>query len=394
MAGNQREMQRREKRAKKDKRNRIIIWIIIAVIVAVLAVMKICEININSVKNHFTDENGNFTLSNGVVEDNFPYNLDASKNVVLKAVNNKISIITPTSFTVLNSSDASEEYTFNHGYSNPIVTSCGSYSLIYDQGAKKMRLDTTSDNVYETDSSNSILCADVAKNGTVVYATTSKDKKSDIIVINKSLSEKLKHSISYGYIIAVAINDNASKIAFAAVNSKDAQLKTMLYTMNVSSGEIQGEFEIAQGNILNIEYAGSKLMVVGDDFIGCITGQKNYEDVFKPGTINNICFTYTPSMDLVLVYNDYNNSTDNKLVKIKGTKVKTEINVAGNVKSVSASSSLVSVLTNNEIITYNLSNGEEKEKIQVDDSVKAICRMGSDVFVHRQSLIDRIEAEK
>ncbi|MGN0521636.1 MAG: DUF5711 family protein [Eubacterium sp.] len=393
MAGNQREMQRREKRAKKDKRNRIIIWIIIALIVVVLAVMKVCEININSVKNHFTDENGNFTLTNGVVTDNFPYNLDSSSNVVLKPVNNKIGILTPTAFTVLDSSDATEEYSFDHGYSNPIISSSGVYSLIIDQGAKMFRLDTTSDNVYQSEAKNNILCADVAKNGTVVYATTSSEKKSEIYVITKSLKEKLHYSVSYGYVIAVAVNDTAGKIAFAAVNSENAQLKTMLYTMDASTGEIKGEFDITSGNIADLEYSGRNLIVVGDNFAGMVSNQKKYEQIYKSGDINTVCFTYTPSKGLILVYNDYINSTDNNLVYIKNGKIKTDIKISGNIKAVSASSSLVSVLTGNEIITYNISNGEEKKKSKVDDSVKSICSMGSDVFVHRQSLVDRNEAE-
>ncbi len=393
MAGNQREMHRREKRAKRDKKNRMIIWIIIALIVVVLAVMKICEVNINSVKNHFTDENGNFTLTNGVVEDNFPYNLDASGNVVLKPVNNKLGVLTPGSFSVLNSSDAEVEYTFEHGYSNPIISTCGIYSLIYDQGAKKFRLDTTSANVYESETKNSVICADVAKNGTAVYAENAGSNKSDICVISKSLEEKLRYSVSYGYVIAVAINDSADKIAFAAVNSENAQLKTKLYTMNISGGEIKGEFEIGAGNIIDLEYSGRGLVVLGDNFAGRVSNQKKYEEILKTGTINTVCYTYTPSGDLVLVYNDYDHSTDNKLVRIKNSSVKKSIDVTGNVKAVSASSGLVSVLTNSEIITYNLSNGTQKEKSKTDDSVKTICRMGSDVFIHRQSLIDRNEAE-
>ena len=50
MAGNQREMRKKELKAKKDRKNKTIIWIIIAIVVAVLIVMKVCEININTVK--------------------------------------------------------------------------------------------------------------------------------------------------------------------------------------------------------------------------------------------------------------------------------------------------------------------------------------------------------
>ena len=73
--------------------------------------------------------------------------------------------------------------------------------------------------------------------------------------------------------------------------------------------------------------------------------------------------------------------------------IKTEISIDSNVKSVTASSSLISVLTNSEVISYSISSGEEKGKFTVDDSVNSICRMGSEVFLNKQSVIDRGEAD-
>ena len=90
----------------------------------------------------------------------------------------------------------------------------------------------------------------------------------------------------------------------------------------------------------------------------------------------------------------YSNSTENVIAYIKKNgQLKREISVSGNIKSVSAGSSLVSVLTNSEIISYNLSDGEEKSRLSTDDSARSICCMGSEIFIHRQSLIDRSEAE-
>ena len=75
MAGNQREMHKKELKAKKDKKNKTIIWIIIAIIVAILVVMKICEININTVKEHFTDSNGKISVSQDINKNNYDIKL-------------------------------------------------------------------------------------------------------------------------------------------------------------------------------------------------------------------------------------------------------------------------------------------------------------------------------
>ncbi|MGN1329622.1 MAG: DUF5711 family protein [Eubacterium sp.] len=395
MAGNQREMQKKEKRARRDRKNKIIVWIIIAIIVVALAAMKICEININSVKEHFTDADGNFTISQGVTKDNFPYNIDSSKNVTLKEVNKKIGILTPTSFTVLDSKDADVKYSFDHGYSNPIIKSSGIYTLIFDQGDKKMRLDTTSNNVYENEAKTSVFCADVAKNGSVVYAAASKEKKCDIYVYGKSLKEQLYYSTSDGYVVAVAINDSGNKISFVTVNSENAQLKSTLYTMSVGENEIKEKIELPLGNVIDIEYSSNNVYVIGDSFLSVIDNQKKAETVYEQGSISTVAYTFTPSNELVLVYNSYTNSTDNVIARVKPNgKIRKEGKVSGNVKAVSASSSVVSILTGNEIVSFKLSNLEETGSTAVDDSVRSICRMGTEIFVHRQSLIDRSEAEE
>ncbi|MDD6728019.1 MAG: DUF5711 family protein [Eubacteriales bacterium] len=394
MADNQREMQRREKKAKKDRKNKIIIWSVIAVVIVILAVMKICEVNINSVKDRFTDADGNFTISQGVSEGNFPYNIDSSKNVVIKNVNKKLGVLTPLSFTVLDSNDAESEYSFEHGYSSPILKTSGIYTLIYDQGAKNMRLDTTSKAMYEMQTNNTIFCADVAKNGSVVYACASDEKKCDVHVLSKTRKELLSYSTSEGYIVAAAINDSGNKIAFVTVKSENAQLKYVLTTMNVGSDEVKASTTLPLGNVVELKYSSSNIYVVGDDYLAVVKNQKELEIVFDHSQINTVSYTFTPSNELVLVYNSYANSTENVVARISSNgKVKKETKLTGTVKSISASSNAVSIYADNEITTLKLSNLEKSGSITTDDSIKSICRMGSEVFVHRQSLIDRSEAE-
>ena len=54
-------------------------------------------------------------------------------------------------------------------------------------------------------------------------------------------------------------------------------------------------------------------------------------------------------------------------------------------------SSLVRVLTGNGISGIVFSSGEVKENIETDDSVKSVLRIGSTVYVQKQSLIDRCD---
>lgn len=394
MAGNQREMRKREVKAKKDRRNKTVVWIIIAIVVAILIVMKVCEININTIKEHFTDSDGKLSVSQDIDKNNYPYNLDSSQNVIVKNINNKLGVLTPTSFTVLDTKKAVAKYTFDHGYSNPVIKSSGIYSLLIDQGSTQMRLDNTSENVYEHQFDSDILCGDVAKNGNVAVASLSGDKLCNVTVYNKSLDKKMSYDLDYGYIVDVAINNSGSKIAFVAVNSKNAQLKVKLYTMNLGTDEPKAEIDLPSCNVTDIKYNSDNLYIVADNYIGIVSNQKKLKTIFECGKINTVCYTFTPNDELVLAYNGYSNSTDNKIVRVRANGLsKSETTVSGSIRCISASSSVVSVLTNSNIITYSLNNMKQKKKSAVDDSVKSICQMGSSVFVHRQSLIDRSESD-
>lgn len=389
MAGNQREMERREKREKKDKRNRIIIWIIIAVIIAVLAIMKIFEINVNSIKEKFTDENGGFSLTGSVENKNLPYNIDASQNVKLINFNNRLGVLTPGSFTVLDGKTADEEYTFAHGYSNPVLASGGIYSLVYDQGGNNYRIDTVSQSVYEEVLDSTILCADVAKNGAAAIATASKEKLCDIKVFSLSLEKKLDISISDGYIIDIAVSDNGKQVAAVAARSADADLITTVMFFN-TDGTQGASVELPSGSPADIRFDGKSVWVVGDTYIGVIKNGK-YSEVFEQGSVNVQCFNYSSSGDLVAAFSDYSNSVDCTVAYIKsGGKIKSQFRCESGIKAISATDTLASVLTADSIISYNLKNGEEKQRADVSDSVKTICRLGSTVYVHKQSVIDAV----
>lgn len=393
MADNQRKMQREEKRLKKDRRNKIIIWTLIAVVVIVLAVMRVCEININSVKEHFTDENGKLSISDGVGEDSFPYSVDYTKNVILANVNNRLGVLTPSSFTVINSSNGSCEYTFEHGYSNPVMKASGVYTLVFDQGADSFRLDTTGGAVYEKKSESTLFCGDVSKNGSVAIATASKTKRCDFLVYDNTMNLKFSESVSDGYVISVALSDNGKKLAVAWVDSVNAGLSTTVTVYNVKSGEREAEIKLPQGSMADLRFSGKNIFVVGDSYAGVIKNDR-YVDIYKIGEMQTVCFDYTPSGELVLVHNSFDNSTSNVVSIIKSSgKIKTEIKVSGNVKDVSAASSVVTVLTGNKLYSFASANGKEKSATDCDESVNSICRLGSEVFCHRQTNIDKCDGD-
>lgn len=389
MASEQRAEERRERKREKDIKTRRIVWIVLAVLVVIIIVMKLCEIDYNQMKSVLS---GGTQAVSDKLDGDFPYTLDSSDKVSVQQQGSRLAVLTSSSVSVLDPGDANVEFTAVHGYANPIMKVSKSYLVTFDQGGKKLRLDYSGENLYEINSKTSVLCADVADNGNVAYATTSEEKRSDVYILSKTQDEKLKYSVSYGFVTNIAVSDNGKKVAFLAMNSQDAKLMSKLYLMNAGDSEPYAEFDISGSTILDIEFDSNKLFVIGNDFLSVVSGD-DMKSVIKQGSMNTVCFDYMPGGELVLAYNIYNNSTSNSIVRVSSSgSVKSTISVDGTIKDISCSSSEVSVLFSDSIVTYKLSSAEQVSKIECTDLVRSITRMSSSLFVQSQSLLDKEDA--
>jgi hypothetical protein len=392
MPSHERENARKEKQRKTESKIKRIIWIVLIIIIIALIIMKVCEIDFSSVKNRISSGS---SISMTADENAYPFTIDSSKSVNIYSLNDKLGVLTDLSMTVLNPSDANVLYTFNHGYSNPIIKCSGTYYCLIDQGANRIRLDTVSENIYETKTDDSILIADVSKNGTVIYATKSDDAKSTIFVYSKALKKQMEFDVNTGYVVAVAIDSSGKKCAYAVVNSKDAKLVTTVYTINVGDDEEKASFEFSDTDAMDLHYSNSgDLYFVGLDCVSVITSQKNQKEVYKKGTVNTVCFGYTDDNELVYVYSDYSESNVNTVAHINSSgKIKTSFEINQKVKYVSSSSNEICILLSNKVEVYSLTKGNLKNTYKCDETVGNVRKMSTKVFVNRQQLIDILESD-
>lgn len=385
MEAEDRQALRRERKRQKDKRVRRIVWIVLVILLVGIAILKLCEVDFSHL--------GSSDSSASVLSDNFPYTLDGSDGVTVHKQGTKLAVLTDSSVTVLNPSDGKEEFTAVHGYANPITAASDSYLVTYDQGGSKLRLDYSGENLYEIENENGFLCADVADDGKVVYAAQSTEKRSDIQVITKTRADKMQYGLSYGFVTNIAIRDNGSQVAFVAMNSKDAHLQPKLYLMRIKDTEPYASIDLPAAQVLDIAYRGSSLYVVGSTFVSVVNGDK-LETVLKNGETQTVAYDYNGSGDLVLAYSSYSNATQNTVARITADgKIESPFTVKGTIKDLSASGSRVAVLFADKIKVYKLSDGSVVHTADCTDAVRSITMMSSNVFVQRQSIIEKEETK-
>ncbi len=389
MASNERENARREKIEKKNKRNRTVIWVILIIVVAILLVLKACEIDFDAVKARFTDSNGKFTLSATADVDSYPYTLDSSDVIEMNMYNDKLNVLTDTSLTVINPANAKKMYSFDHGFAEPILSHCGNYFCMIDQGGTRLRLDTNKDSKYEMNLDNPVLVADVAKNGNVIYATAADDCKSQVVVTTSSLKKVFTYKANEGYVTDVAIDPSGKRVAVVTVNSVNAGLVSTVSTFSISDEKPKAQFKYEGTNILDIHYSSSRLFVVGDDCLSVITSYKNKKDVLKAGHSDVRQFYYTDNGGLAIDYAKYENSVENTISYISSSgKIKNEISLKKRITSLSVTSNKIVVLFDDCVNVYSLRNGEKKKSFSVEEGTKSAILIGNNLYVHRGQLIE------
>ena len=391
MPSQKRVNERKEKELKNELKTKRIIWIVLILVVFALIIMRICEVDFKEIKNRFFDENGHLTFSMTTNEDAYPFALSSSGGVKVEPIGDKLSILNDTTMSVINPSDAKVIYTFSHGYANPVIRYAGNYYCLIDQGATRLRLDRANKNVFETKTDLPIVCADVSKNGNVVYITREQNGKSHLTLINSTLKKLMTIEIDNGYAIYCAIDSSGKKIAYATANSKGADFITTVYTINAGDDEPRGSFEFKNSSLMDLHYAtASDLYYISTTGVYTIRGQKRLHETFKDKSVNTVCFNYTKDNELVYVYSKYTSANENKLVYINSSgRVKTEIDLKQKPKYISASNEIC-ILFSDKIVTYSITKGEAKKTYKCDDSITSANKISTKIFISRQKLIDVI----
>ena len=392
MPSNERENQRIERKKLKDKKIKKIIWIVLAVIVLLLIVLKICEIDFADIKNRVNSD----SISSSVDSDAYPYSVDVRKDSEMQMVNGKFYALTDTSVVSIDPVSGNTGYTFDHGYASPVLKSNGNYTCLFDRGGTRVRLDSTTKNLYEKTLDRNLITAVVSKNGTIVYSAFCDDAKSKIVVINKNESKKLEYEVNDGYVTTLAVNSNASKFAFTSVNSKDAFLSSTVHIFNMSNEEMTFEKEFKKSDILDLHFTDSNnLYIVGSDFLSIVKSGKNVEYILKQGSISTVNYCYTSSNELLINYSDFSNSSKSKLDYVKSNgNIKTSIPLKSASKGITSNSNEITVLFHNKICVYSLTSGELKHSVNCDTSVNSAYSLSSRIYVQYGQCIDVIKKDK
>lgn len=388
MPSNERINKRKEQKRKKDKKTKIIVWTILFIALFTMIIMKVCEIDLNSIKSAITQEASVSSAGN------YPFIAEGS-NAKLDVVNNKFVVFTDSGVDVINIQNGKKLYSFEHGYASPANTYSANYICIYDRAGTRLRLDSPSKNLYELSLNKPLITATVSDNGTVAYSTFSDSSKSKIVILSKNRNTKAELDISDGYVTAIALNSNASKCSYVTVSSVNGEFVSTVHTISVGSNNEISKFEYKNSDILNLKFSAyDRIYVVGNDFLSIIKGQKEQNQVFEQGSISTLNYCYTDDDELVINYSEYENSQSTVISFVKSSgKIKTSIDTQSEPKYVSTGANRITALYSNSYSVYSLTDGELKQSASCDSSVNSIHSISSKAYVQYGQYVDLLDKQ-
>ena len=189
--------------------------------------------------------------------------------------------------------DAANELIWNQTYemSSPKLDTCGNYLSIYDKGGTKIYILTPTKLVGSIETTMQIQQVCVAEQGTVAVLMK-KDKAAYLALYDRegnSLAEGEIHGQNGGYPIAIALSNDAVKLAVSMININEGSVKSTIAFYNYGTvGQNEIDHCVGVNNyddmvIPEMEFTSNDRMVAFGDTKAVI-----FEGVQKPQAIAEI----------------------------------------------------------------------------------------------------------
>ena len=189
--------------------------------------------------------------------------------------------------------DAANELIWNQTYemSSPKLDTCGNYLSIYDKGGTKIYILTPTKLVGSIETTMQIQQVCVAEQGTVAVLMK-KDKAAYLALYDRegnSLAEGEIHGQNGGYPIAIALSNDAVKLAVSMININEGSVKSTIAFYNYGTvGQNEIDHCVGVNNyddmvIPEMEFTSNDRMVVFGDTKAVI-----FEGAQKPQAIAEI----------------------------------------------------------------------------------------------------------
>ncbi len=370
--------------AKSAKTLKLLAIILVVLLLIVLAAGQFGGVTFSTISDQIRTSIAGFGSGDG-----YPYRMNGVEITDAGVTNSDLLLVYDDTVKVLDST-AKELSNLNHDYDHPVLSSNSGRALIFDEGAKKFRVQSKTKVLYEKELQYMILTGAMGKDGTVAIGSRTKDAQSMLTVYNTKAEEIFVWKCAKENIISCDVSDNGKYFAVTVLGVNNGAVYSKVHIFNKNDDEPKATFEYADSAVSSVQFLSNEtLFVFGNNICEVIKGDKVKEKIDV--SVNTPYKLYiSDNNTAVLVLSKYA-STTQKIIKVynkSGSELFTQ-EINGLVKSVSTDGKYTGVLTDEQVQIYNNRNGKLCGSADVNTDAEKIMISGRNTYVYSVDKIDK-----
>ncbi len=372
---------RRKRNSQKIIRRFIIFLVLIAIVfTAVLLKESVSRENITASVSDF--------LSSFGKGEGYPLTVPGSRTVDVNALGSSSAVLTQTQFMVYSDS-GKQQISSLHGFSNPLMSSYGNRTLVFDRGGTGIKVFSKTKELFRKSFENTVYGAFMGKKYFAVV-TSSQSYSCELVIYTSTYKEVMKWYCSEGRVTALSF-DSGNGIYVSVVDAEGGDFLTTVYKLNASKKSEEGSVSIPGMLALSMKKNGSGTEIIGQDRVVRVTNDLEVETVFEYGDRTLSSFENKDNGKTVLSLSEGENDKANNIFIISSGKVEDIVlEVTSEVKAVEFTKKDLVYVSEGKLYSYNLRTGKTSSR-EVDIDTYSLAVSGNDVFVLGVTKIDKMK---
>lgn len=319
--------------------------------------------------------------------DGYPYQVSGDPIIDATITKSDIVLLYDDSVKILNST-AKELSDLPHDYDHPKLKANSGRVLLYEQGGKKLRVQSKTRVLYEKEMENIIYTAAIGKDGTVAVGTRANNAETKLTVFDSNQKAVFIWECANEYIVSCDVSDNGKYFVVSAIGVKNGAEYSKVHIFNRKESSAVASFQYDSA-ITSVEFLSNEtVMIMGKSVCEIINegqvSQKIDVSVHTPSKL-----FISDNNTAILVLSRYS-STTQKIIKVynKAGEELFSTEIDGLVKSVSTDGKYIAVLTDKNVQIFN-QKGEMTGFASVNADAGKVLVSSRNTYVYSADRVDQ-----
>lgn len=374
---------------KRKKTQRSLLRLLILMLIAAFCVFLYMERGnwISGVENKIESIRQN----DGVLADgNFPLKVFDDGEYQLQALDDKLALLS-NSYLYLYSVSGENSDTRQITYTKPVMKTNGDYSLCFENGGTKFRVDKTDNMIYERDSDNLIITGAVSDIGYTALITESNTYSCSIYIYDNN-GKKIYTRNCVERVNDISFDTDSKGCVFAELNSEKGEVTTVLRRIRFETQDVIWTAPSMSTLCIETSFTNDgRVCIIGDNMCAYYNKKGQLESMYTyAGTL--LSYDVHGGQAAILIRNDETRETS--LVLCDGS-AESPISIVVNSAAsyVCVSDGKAYLMSGDNVVSYSF-DGNAVATVSLDYAYERFLKQGKYLFLMSYDKIDRVNFDE